>query len=114
MQRCALQKSARFCHVPDGGNARLIAACVADPEIECVTLTTEEDGVAQTCGAWLGGDRSVLLMQSSRVGNCINMLSMVRTSAFPSLTLVSMRGQWGEFMPWAAHTEPRPLGSGDL
>jgi sulfopyruvate decarboxylase TPP-binding subunit len=28
------------------------------------------------------------------------MLSMVRTCAFPFLTIVSMRGQWGEFVPW--------------
>jgi sulfopyruvate decarboxylase alpha subunit len=90
----------QVCHVPDGGHARLITACVVNPDIECVTLTTEEDGVAQACGAWLGGDRAVLLMQSSGVGNCINMLSMVRTCAFPFLTLVSMRGQWGEFVPW--------------
>jgi sulfopyruvate decarboxylase TPP-binding subunit len=90
----------QVCHVPDGGRARLITACVADPDIECVTLTTEEEGVAQTCGAWLGGDRCVLLMQSSGVGNCINMLSIVRTCAFPFLTLVSMRGQWGELVPW--------------
>jgi sulfopyruvate decarboxylase alpha subunit len=90
----------QVCHVPDAGHARLITACVADPEIECVTLTTEEDGVAQACGAWLGGDRAALLMQSSGVGNCINMLSMVRTCAFPFLTVISMRGQWGEFVPW--------------
>ena len=28
-------------------------------------------------GAWLGGQRGALLMQSSGVGNCINMLGMV-------------------------------------
>jgi sulfopyruvate decarboxylase TPP-binding subunit len=25
---------------------------------------------------------------------------MVRTCAFPFLAIVSMRGQWGEFVPW--------------
>ena len=87
-------------HVPDGGHARLISLCTADPELLVTTLTSEEEGVAQACGAWLGGDRSALLMQSSGVGNCINMLSMVRTCGFPFLTIVSMRGQWGEFVPW--------------
>lgn len=38
-------------------------------------LTTEEEGIAIATGAWLGGTRSVVLMQSSGVGNCINMLS---------------------------------------
>jgi sulfopyruvate decarboxylase TPP-binding subunit len=34
------------------------------------------------------------------VGNCVNVLSMVRTCAFPLLIIVSMRGEYGEFMPW--------------
>ena len=39
-------------------------------------------------------------MQSSGVGNCINMLSLVQICRFPLLTLVTMRGEWGEFNPW--------------
>lgn len=65
-----------------------------------VTLTSEEEGVALSCGAWLGGDRAALLLQSSGVGNCVNALSMVRACAFPLLAIVSMRGEYGEFMPW--------------
>ncbi len=71
-----------------------------------VTLTTEEEGVALLAGAWLGGDRGVLLMQSSGVGNCINMLSLIRVCRFPFLALVTMRGEWGEFNPWQT-----PMGS---
>lgn len=51
-------------------------------------------------GAWLGGDRGVLLMQSSGVGNCINMLSLNQECRIPLLALVTMRGEWGEFNPW--------------
>src|SRR6202162_2214503 len=51
-------------------------------------------------GADLGGERGVLLMQSSGVGNCINMLSLVNGCRFPFLTLVSMRGDFGEGNPW--------------
>lgn len=51
-------------------------------------------------GAWLGGDRGALLMQSSGVGNCINMFGMVQECRFPLLMLVTMRGNWGEFNPW--------------
>ena len=43
-----------------------------------VVLTTEEEGVALAAGAWLGGQRAALLMQSSGVGNCINMLSLIK------------------------------------
>jgi sulfopyruvate decarboxylase TPP-binding subunit len=63
-------------YVPDAGHARLIELCRGDPAIRAVPLTSEEEGVALLAGAWLGGQRGVLLMQSSGVGNCINMLAM--------------------------------------
>lgn len=63
-------------------------------------LTTEEEGVAIAAGAWLGGKRSVLLMQSSGIGNCINMLSLPVIARMPLLIVVTMRGEWDEFNPW--------------
>jgi len=39
-------------------------------------------------------------MQSSGVGNCINLLSLIRAGRFPFLTLISMRGDFGEGNPW--------------
>jgi len=93
-------------YVPDAGHARLIERCKADADIRDVVLTTEEEGVALAAGAWLGGQRAALLMQSSGVGNCINMLSLIRTCRFPMLMLITMRGEWNEFNPWQV-----PLGS---
>lgn len=87
-------------YVPDAGHTRLIALFSEQQSIHSVALTTEEEGVAMLCGSWLGGKRGVLLMQSSGVGNCINMLAMVNECRFPLLMLVTMRGQWGEFNPW--------------
>jgi sulfopyruvate decarboxylase alpha subunit len=87
-------------YVPDAGHAHLIQAAHADPGIETVVLTTEEEGVGMAAGAWLGGKRAVLLMQSSGVGNCINMLSLPVNCRMPFLTLVTMRGEWAEFNPW--------------
>jgi sulfopyruvate decarboxylase alpha subunit len=87
-------------YVPDAGHAYLIAAAEADPDMRAVVLTTEEEGVALAAGAWLGGERAVLLMQSSGVGNCINMLSLPVNCRMPFLALVTMRGEWGEFNPW--------------
>lgn len=86
--------------VPDAGHSTLIKLFTADPDVVTNVLTTEEEGVAIAAGAWLGGKRSVLLMQSSGVGNCINMLSLPVQGRFPFLTLVTMRGEWGEFNPW--------------
>jgi sulfopyruvate decarboxylase alpha subunit len=93
-------------YVPDGGHAKLIRQVHADPDMVPVTLTTEEEGVAILAGAWIGGDRGTLLMQSSGVGNCINMLSLVKTVNFPFFALVTMRGEFGEFNPWQV-----PMGS---
>jgi sulfopyruvate decarboxylase alpha subunit len=86
--------------VPDAGHAGLIRLCEADPSISMVRLTNEAEGIALAVGAWLGGDKSVLLMQSSGVGNCINMLSMLSTCQVPLTMLVTMRGDWAEFNPW--------------
>ena len=93
-------------YVPDAGHARLIELCHDDPEIRAVPLTTEEEGVALAAGAWLGGQRAALLMQSSGVGNCINILSLTKICRFPLLMLVAMRGEWAEFNPWQV-----PMGS---
>ncbi len=87
-------------YVPDAGHSRLIEMCEADPAMAMVSLTTEEEGIGVAAGAWLGGQRAALLMQSSGVGNCVNMLAMARVCRFPLLILVTMRGQWGEFNPW--------------
>src|SRR6202000_2358270 len=87
-------------YVPDAGHAQLINRVLATPSMRAVQLTTEEEGVALLAGAWAGGQRGALLMQSSGVGNCINMLSLTQIFRFPFLTIVTMRGEWGEFNPW--------------
>ena len=91
---------AQISYVPDAGHSQLIKLSHGDAAIQTTVLTTEEEGVAMSAGAWLGGDRAVLLMQSSGVGNCINMLSLAASCRLPLLTLVTMRGEWAEFNPW--------------
>ena len=90
----------QMAYVPDAGHSALIDLFSADPHVVSNVLTTEEEGIAIAVGAWLGGQRSVLLMQSSGVGNCINMLSLPVIGRFPLLMLVTMRGEWAEFNPW--------------
>jgi sulfopyruvate decarboxylase alpha subunit len=94
-------------HVPDAGHSRLIEACQTSNSIRTLALTTEEEGVALAAGAWLGGQRSVLLMQSSGVGNTINLMGLTKTLRFPFLTLITMRGDYGEFNSWQY-----PMGQG--
>lgn len=87
-------------YVPDAGHSTLIRLFSEDTDVTTNVLTTEEEGIAIATGAWLGGERSVVLMQSSGVGNCINMLSLPVQSRTPLLLLVTMRGEWAEFNPW--------------
>jgi sulfopyruvate decarboxylase alpha subunit len=94
------QQIRQVVYVPDAGHRHLIRMCRDSNEMIAVPLTTEEEGVALLAGAWLGGNRGVLLMQSSGVGNCLNMLSLTRVCRMPLLMLVTMRGEWGEFNPW--------------
>ena len=94
------QKIRQVAYVPDTGLKRLIELVRADKEMQAVPLTTEEEGVALAVGACLGGERAVLLLQSSGTGNCINMLGMIIECRVPLLLLVTMRGTWAEFNPW--------------
>jgi sulfopyruvate decarboxylase alpha subunit len=93
-------------YVPDAGHSRLIKLCQDDPNIADIVLTTEEEGVGLVAGAALGGQRAAVLMQSSGVGNCINMFSLLRNCGFGCVVLVTMRGEFGEFNQWQV-----PMGS---
>ena len=89
----------QFAYVPDAGHRVLIDRSLADNEAHSVALTTEEEGVALLAGADLGGKRGVLLMQSSGVGNCINMLSLIDGADFRSCpwcrcAAISARESW--------------------
>lgn len=103
----ALKKGgvAQIAYVPDAGHSHVISEARRDPAIRDVVLTSEEEGVGVVSGAWLGGQRAALLMQSSGVGNCVNMFSLLQSCQFPFLTLVTMRGEYAEFNPWQ-----RPMG----
>ena len=97
----------QICHVPDAGHDQLIRQCTAQNDMSVITLTTEEEGVGVLAGAWLGGRRGALLMQSSGVGNTVNALSLPAACRMPFFTIVTMRGEWGEGNPWQL-----PMGQG--
>lgn len=94
-------------YVPDGGHKRLIELCLADKSMRAVVMTTEEEGIGLAAGGWLGGAKSVLLMQSSGVGNVVNVLGILKTCAIPLTIVVTMRGEAGEFNSWQV-----PMGEG--
>ena len=86
--------------IPDGGLTTLLQTCQASSDVNVLTLTTEEEGIGIATGLWLGGQKAMIAMQSSGVGNCINALGLPGIMRAPCLMLVTMRGQWGEFNPW--------------
>ena len=91
----------QIAYVPDAGHKRLLELCIADGDMRAVPLTSEEKGIGLLAGAWLGGERGALLMQSSGVGNCVNAIaSIARACEFPLLLLITMRGEEGEGNPW--------------
>ncbi len=94
-------------YVPDGGLSELLRLCATDEAMRTVLLAHEQEGPALVAGAWLGGERAALLMQSSGAGNCVAALSLIRTCRFPFLGIVTMRGKWGETNPWQL-----PMGQG--
>ncbi|SDE93684.1 Sulfopyruvate decarboxylase, TPP-binding subunit (coenzyme M biosynthesis) [Variovorax sp. CF079] len=87
-------------YVPDGGHRGLINLCAQDPEIGTTVLVTEEEGVALSTGLWLGQTKSALLMQSSGVGNCLNLFTLAENCRIPLVLLVTMRGEFAEYIPW--------------
>src|SRR5437879_12769650 len=92
-------------YVPDAGHSRLIELCQGDRKMLSVVLTTEEEGIGLAAGAWLGGEKSMLLMQSSGVGNVINAAGLLKTGRLPLLMIVPMPGDAGEDNSWPVPRE---------
>lgn len=94
------EKITIFTYVPDAGHKILIDNAIKENSINAIALTSEQEGIGIAAGAYLGGSKAVLLMQSSGVGNCINQLSLIKHGQFPFLTIITMRGEYGEGNPW--------------
>lgn len=94
----------QIAYVPDAGLTRFLTLADEEDGIAMISVATEEDAIALTGGAWLGGQRALAAMQSSGVGNVPNMLSLPRVCGMPLLMLVTMRGEAGETNPWQEST----------
>jgi sulfopyruvate decarboxylase alpha subunit len=84
-------------HVADSVLAPIIRRMDDDPFFRVVTLSREEEGVGVLTGAYLGGTRGALLLQSSGFGNTINALgSLALPYQIPFVMLISERGGYLE------------------
>jgi sulfopyruvate decarboxylase alpha subunit len=97
-------------HVSDSVLAPILRLIEADPYFQVVTLTREEEGIGILTGAYLGGVRGALLLQSSGFGNTLNALgSLALPYQIPFVILLSPRGYllehnivqlaWGKAVP---------------
>jgi len=85
-------------YVPDRVFTPLIKSLHADGDFITFPCTREEEAVGINTGAWMGGMRSAVLMQTSGFGTVPNALaSLVVPSQIPLIMFVSERGVFGEF-----------------
>ena len=85
-------------YVPDRVLTPLIKALHADPFFTTFACTREEEALGIVTGAWMGGMRGALLMQTSGFATLPNALaSLVLPCQIPALLFVSERGTLGEF-----------------
>lgn len=85
-------------YVPDNVLRPLIERIHADPYFTAFACTREEEAVGIAAGAWMGGMRAVVLMQTSGFATLANVLASLPVPfQIPVLLLVSERGTLGEF-----------------
>jgi sulfopyruvate decarboxylase alpha subunit len=85
-------------YVPDRVFTPLIEALHADAFFTTFAATREEEAIGIVTGAWMGGMRGAVLMQTSGVATLANALaSLVVPCQIPALLFVSERGTLGEF-----------------
>src|SRR6187401_329078 len=85
-------------YVPDRVLTTLIKNLHADPFFTTFPTAREEEAVGIVSGAWMGGRRAAVLMQTSGFATLANVLaSLVVPSQIPLIMFVSERGTLGEF-----------------
>jgi sulfopyruvate decarboxylase alpha subunit len=85
-------------YVPDNVLRPLIEAIHADPFFTAFTTTREEEAVGIVSGAWMGGMRGIVLMQTSGFATLPNVLASLPVPfQIPVMMMVSERGTLGEF-----------------
>jgi sulfopyruvate decarboxylase alpha subunit len=85
-------------YVPDRVLTALIKNIHADPFFTAFPAAREEEAVGIVSGAWMGGMRSVVLMQTSGFATLANvMASLALPYQIPLIMFVSERGTLGEF-----------------
>jgi len=85
-------------YVPDRALAPLIARLHADDYFTVIAPAREEEAVGIVAGAYMGGLRGIVLMQTSGFATLPNVLaSLALPGQIPLLMMISERGTLGDF-----------------
>jgi sulfopyruvate decarboxylase alpha subunit len=85
-------------YVPDNVLTPLITGVTADNYFMSVNATREDEAIGMVAGAWMGGMRGIVMMQTSGFALIANALaSLVVPYQIPAIMVVSERGTMGEF-----------------
>lgn len=85
-------------YVPDNVLTPLLNGVTADNYFMSVGTTREDEALGMVAGAWMGGLRGCVMMQTSGFGVIPNALaSLIVPYQIPAILVVSERGTLGEF-----------------
>lgn len=85
-------------YVPDNVLKPLIAGAHADNYFMPIVATREDEALGLAAGSWMGGMKSVVMMQTSGFALIPNALaSLTVPSQIPTILIISERGTMGEF-----------------
>jgi len=89
-----------FAGVPCSILKDIIDCLQVNPDVPYVSATREDEAIGIATGAFLGGQKPVVLMQNSGLGNSVGALaSLPLLYKIPMLLLISWRGYQGKDAP---------------
>lgn len=86
----------RFCCVADSSVSKLIAEIRIRSDVKIIQTCREDEGIGILSGAYLAGDRGVMMMQSSGFGMCGNALGFNMAAKIPIVLVICKRGDDNE------------------
>jgi sulfopyruvate decarboxylase alpha subunit len=85
-------------YVPDNVLTPLITGVTSDNYFMPITATREDEAIGTLAGAWMGGMKGVVMMQTSGFALIANALaSLIVPYQIPAIMVISERGTMGEF-----------------
>ena len=85
-------------YVPDNVLTPLIQGITSDNDFISIGATREDEAIGVLAGAWMGGMKGAVLMQTSGFALIANALaSLIVPAQIPAIMVISERGTMGEF-----------------